>query len=252
MKKNFTLMHAFIFIIVSSFALEAFAASYSPYPFKRGNYIKYRTWAGTNATADPRLQIPDIVKQTNAIKWISLNIQGATGKIVTVSETIRFENETEENMIHYINVQTGEGVPGLPLIIAYRLNAGDYIYLPSVGTSPPRIENTNWENTYLGYWRHINSVNINQVPSPVSEVGTHTQFFWDRETGILCEMQTLNRYEERLGPNEVVLVDVLWTMEIIELDASLWSSQNETPLLPVAIIVIVLIAAVVLILLRRY
>jgi hypothetical protein len=212
---------------------EVYAASYIAYPFESGSWVKYEVYAWSNA-----IETPPLVIEANNMEWDMFTVDSASNIIVTLNRTTKFKmNETEMKRVYNVNVVTGTGIE-IPIIIASNLKEGDYIFYPSQTSISPRINRTSVE-TFLGKNREINYAFWSDT-DPLGETGTISQFFWDKETGILCEVQMLNSELESEG----VRVDTFWKMKIIEKSQNLWENTNVTTIFAVAILMIVSIFAI--------
>lgn len=183
-------------------------ATYEVYPFPSGSWMRYEFYAKTNATSQKSISF---VEETNQIAWSKFEIQKTFGTYATILRTTKFRNETQVTTTHTVDVRTGEGLP-LPVIIASNLKAGDKIF-EGAGFSISRTEYMD----YLGLTRNVNYA-LHEKTGPLGPDYYYevAQFFWDKETGILCEMQTLiyERYEPSEG--KAVKEYTLWKMVLVE------------------------------------
>lgn len=227
-------------ITLLTFFMEVYAASYIVYPFESGSWVKYEVDAWSTAT-----ETPPLVIEANNIQSDMFTVDSASNIVVTVNRTTKFKvNETEIKRVYNINVVTGSGIE-IPIIIASNLKVGDYVFYPTQTSIPPMINRTIVE-PFLGKNREINYAFWSDTDL-FGETGTISQFFWDKETGILCEVQTLTSELETGG----VKVDTFWKMKIIDKSKNLWENTNITTIIAGAILAIVIIFAMFLLIRKK-
>jgi hypothetical protein len=143
-----------------------------------GSWSKYTvnaTWHSTDHSAAE----PKQVKDQKQVDWLKINIENVTN-VITLSQVTHYKNGTENT------VRPQPGIPKytfMTYIIPSGLKAGDSIPASPVPFSPVALV----EGIYSGMSREL--VNSKFSMSFFGINATMTMF-WDRSTGILCEMNT--------------------------------------------------------------
>jgi len=183
--------------------------------------VRYEFYAESNAVSQ---KWRSFVEETEQIAWSKIEIQKIFKTNVTIRQTTKFRNETQVTTIHTINVKTGEGF-ALPVIVASNLKPGDQIF----ASVDFKINNT-MPKSYLDINRDINYAILQKTgplgPKYYFEI---TQFFWDKETGILCEMETLIYELYEPSENEEIKEYTLWKMKLVEASPDilkLWTTED--------------------------
>lgn len=131
------------------------------------------------------------------MSWLSMEVLDVQNTNVTVQSTLIYKNGTEENIVDWGDMATGEGNLGI-VIIPSNLNAGDEIpanitWLENVtgfnGEPLSLSINGTMARNYTGAEREINYLNISHtIVSENYSIGFfNMSSYWDKETGVLCE-----------------------------------------------------------------
>ena len=152
-----------------------------------GDWAKYSMNA-TWYSSDPSAVEPAKVKEQKQVLWMKIEIQKVTN-VITISQIIRYRNGTENKL------QPTTGDPKhsfLMYIVPSDLEKGDSI----PGGYMPFNPVDEVEGVYAGMKRSLTYANLT-----MSFFGMNAtmKMYWDRSTGILCEMNTTTSM--RVGSN---------------------------------------------------
>jgi len=224
------LLVMFIFSI-----MKTQAARYEPYRFEKGSWIKYELFAYSNATETPTLVI-----ETNEIDWVMFIVEDTFENSIALRKKITFKNGTQTQQICEVNLSTGSGIE-IPIIIASNLENGDYIFDQSQISNPPKIEKT-IEKAVLGKIRKINVASYTVYFDLWGDNGATLQFFWDKETGVLCMGEILNWELIKGGVKAITL----WQMVLIDKSDNLWSENKAPEILGIVIIIGIIVTLILI------
>jgi len=151
--------------------------------------VKVGDWAEYSfmiewSSSPPQTVIPQMVKEARNIDYIKVEVKEVSVTAIKVIEEIYFKNNSKKTNFYAGDVRTGQGNLSIQ-IIAAKLNKGDRIY---DDPEAPVINASGFKN-YAGATRMVNKL---RLESFLGENWTITDFYWDRDTGFLCEMAVLS------------------------------------------------------------
>ena len=182
---------------------------------KEGDWAKYTVTYDMPQGAQPP---PSTIPQ-----WMKMEIIKIEGTSVTVCTTMHMANGSEINQTSTFEI-TSTNASG---IIPNNLKVGDSINMPGYGMITIAGEET---RVYAGASRTVLYANISQY-------GTETTYYWDKETGLPVEMISTTS-----GPSGTM------TMGFKLTETNIWASEpSRLPLDPMLfyILITVVIVAVV-------
>jgi hypothetical protein len=140
---------------------------------KAGDWIKYGqitvTWTG-NGTQ------PSYVTEMKEVDWIRMDVLSVTGTIVSLNETLHFDNGTQTVQPSGTDVQGSSGF----FLVAANLTVGD----PVSPQNPETAINQTVTRMYAGANRNVNMIDlIISSRSPQEE-----KIYYDKNTGIMVEL----------------------------------------------------------------
>lgn len=165
---------------------------------KAGDWAIYSVDANysTNDPSPPIVPVPGLTEWKN----LQLTVLSVSGTNVTYRLTARFEDDTEESSVEWIDVDSGRmryGTTSTGLFIAANLTAGDQVYANPIA---PTINHTIMR-FYAGMNREVNCYVANMSnpgghpsgdASEVPEVRYQAfciEYIWDRTSGIVVELK---------------------------------------------------------------
>lgn len=226
-------------IALIAFIVEVRAVDYRPYQFEKGSWIKYKLSANSNATETPLL-----VKEANEIEWLMFIIESIHESSITLLKKITFKNETQIQRTYKVDVSTGSGIE-IPVIIASNLEVGNPIF---ISDQAPKIGRT-IKLEFLGKNRKVNVASHTEYFDIFGDNGAITQFYWDKETGVLCICEILI-WETIKGGIKVI---TQWRMELIEKSDNIWNDGGNGESFGTALVftIIIILFIIVIIFIRR-
>ena len=125
------------------------------------------------------------------MSWADLKILDVQNSSVTARMVTIFKNETEETLVDWVNVATGEGAMSM-MIIPSNLSVGDRIpgSLKWYTAEPLKLfVNDTATRHYAGSNREVNFANILHpiVYGNITYGAWNISLYWDQKTGVLCE-----------------------------------------------------------------
>lgn len=211
-----------VFILIALVLLISTAPAYAAIGVKEGDWAKYQI------EADIPEEIPGYEEFG---EWIKLEVESISDTSVTLKATMHYKNGTEHEE---------SGIEATGFIIEADLGEGDPVLAPMWGM--PLYINGSKRQTYAGASREVNYVDID-----LEEMGMTMDFeaYWDKATGILCEM-LMSMSGELLG--ETVEMSMSFKMT----ETNLWAPSVWMQWWFWLIIVVIIIAIVgAVVLLRR-
>lgn len=210
---------------------------------KVGDWTKYRDtciWSSEN----PEAIEPPYYKELKNIEWRNLTIQTISYTTITISVTTRFKNDTQKTDIYSSDIATGSGDYEFAWqIIPSGLNKGD-----KISQTPRAITlNDTMSKEFAGATREVNYAGF----SIEGEGVTLYEYYWDKQSGILCAKLIYNVFYSKGYTTEILM-----HTEIIE--TNLWQAKAESEgdsdgiELWQMIIVVIAILAVVLMIKRKH
>lgn len=200
----------YLFLIISPLAGSSFLAK-ATVGVKSGDWAKYSvsiTWQST---------IPDTPEPNLNIEWIKYEVQNVVGNDVVANVTSHYNNETEISSIQTGNILTQTGELGMMFIQA-NLSQGDSLgtWILDMGSFTTFTLNETVSRNYNGVTRKVNHLNVSvsTYPYEVNIVG-----YWDKGTGVACELATVMRYEYAGDSTELS-----WSFTLIE--TNIWGSSQ--------------------------
>ena len=140
-------------------------------------YIMNSTWHST----DPNATEPDQIKEQRDVKWMKIDIQEVYGPQITMSQTYLYENGTETQLPP---VSGDVNYQFLAFIIPSNLQKGDRISSGFMPFNP--VDEA--QGIYAGMRRNLTCANFTMS---FFGINMTMKMYWDRFTGILCEMNTV-------------------------------------------------------------
>jgi hypothetical protein len=148
--------------------------------------VFYYDFAVFWSSNDPNASVPESLIDLNRTEWLRIAITDIYDPMVYLNITYHFENETENNLDGFVNIETGESVNGNGLVIAPNLNANDLVY-PS-GNSSFTINET-VTMTYPSGVRETNHF-IASTTNLGEYAYVSDNVYFDRQTGVMVEWYT--------------------------------------------------------------
>ena len=142
---------------------------------KIGNWAKYSVTATWQSTV-PGATEPPQIQEMRKIEWMKVEVQGINATIMTLLMTYHFKNGTDQTLAP---MSADMATQFLTFIIPSNLSTGDLIAgtaAPINGTITRNYAGVNRTVNYLGFSSSFFGVNMTQI------------MYWDKATGILCEM----------------------------------------------------------------
>jgi len=214
------------------FSLILIPAGSAAIGVKEGDWAKYRI----------EVEIPEEFadlegyEELEIMEWAKVEVQSVSGTSVTLNTTIHYKNGTEDT----------DTQPGTGFIIDTDLSEGDEVQAPMFGAETPVDIAGSKQRTYAGASREVNYVDFSQEEMGMS---IDLEAYWDKATGILCEM-AMSMSGESLGQT----VDMSLSIKMTE--TNLWEGgllSGQGLWIPVAVIIIIaaVVAGAAVVLLRR-
>jgi len=143
---------------------------------------------------------PQYLRDSNQTKWNNVTIAMVSGYTVTTEVTTHLKNNTERTARYQGDILTGVGNLSFQVLVA-GIQKGDPILIyPNFTGEIPRINET-ISTSYAGANRQINFMRVEAGDVKNGEFlgsGVIYDYYWDRKTGILCELGTLTHDETAL------------------------------------------------------
>lgn len=128
------------------------------------------------------------------------DVQSVIGTNVTGQTTWHFKNGSETISNDWVDIDTGDGGNLTTAIVAANLNAGNTLY--TSGSYSTWIINETIVKMYpSGVARDTNHINITMeetIPG-YGHYNLSQNYYWDRQTGVVVEMNTTYYYEDTMG-----------------------------------------------------
>lgn len=204
--------------------------------------VKVDDWAKYRDTClwsseDPNAIEPAYYKELKNREWRKLTVQAISYTTITVSVATRFKNDTQKTDVYISDVAAGSGDSEFGWqIIPSGLSKGDRI------SQNPRaiILNDTMSKEFAGATREANYAGFSIEVEGV----TLFEYYWDKQSGILCAMLTYD-----ISYSEGYRTETLIHTEILE--TNLWQAEADGDSggieLWQVIIVVIVISAVLLI-----
>jgi hypothetical protein len=194
---------------------------------KPGDWLKYDyDWASEVATQQE-------IEKANQVSYSLIEVKEVSNITeVEVQETTFFKNGSKAIKIYIGDIKTGVGNLSVQ-VISRNLVVGDMI---SEAPDAPSINRTEVRK-YAGATREINSLGMGSTDSSGENV-TQFSFYWDKETGILCEMIILKYTTE----NYEILSRMRWNI----FETSVWKPETSIGEWLVVVIFAIIIGSVAL------
>jgi len=197
-----------------------------------GDWFKYVVTVGGDITT-----IPPPFDVLIGIQWMKVQVTGVSGTNVTGQMTIHYQNGTETIVNGWVDVETGSGETGTMFsdwngfLIAANLGEGDTTY-----TSRNIMTiNSTIDRSYPGGARATNLVHRS---GHSGEDYFWDDFYWDKSTGAMVEMDTNLVFLQ--GDTYVVM-----PLHIILVDSQVWVVPEFSPMLMLALFATLTLVAVV-------
>lgn len=216
------------------FSLILISAGSAAIGVEKGDWAKYRI------TAEVPQGITGMTgyEQFERLDWVKVEVESVSGTSVTLKMTIHYKDGTED---------TQTGAPGTGFIIDTDLGKGDAVTTPIFGSTETTMYITgSKQRAYAGASREVNYVDFD-----FEQMGSNIDLkaYWDKETGILCEM-AMSMSGELMGQTVNLSISIKMT-ETNLWEAGLLSGQELWILIVIIIIVVVVVAVSAVLLLRR-
>ncbi len=156
-----------------------------------GDWFKYGV-AFDWSSDKPNATIPPDYEQFNKTEWMQLSIMNVSGTNVTSQLLMHFKNGTEQTLEVTTNVDAGEADGGL-WIVSANLNPNDTLYTSSSYYYAWMINETT-VRTYPDGIRETNHINLTGEEG-MTGIIISQNVYWDRSTGVLVEMSTMQTYQ---------------------------------------------------------
>jgi hypothetical protein len=167
-------------------ALEVLPQRYSV-GVKAGDWVAYGDvsfeWSSNDTDQEPPSQLN--------MSWTTMKVLDVQNSNVTARVDTILKNGTEDELVGWVNVATGEGAMSMSFIPS-NLTAGDRI--PGRLTWPTMeplklFINGTITRSYAGAYRKVNFVNITYpiVYGNTTYGASKISLYWDQKTGFLCE-----------------------------------------------------------------
>ena len=221
---------AFVLLILmapATFSLLVQAVEYVP-GVKVGDWIKYGqlsfTWIG-NGTPPPS------ITEEKKVSWAKITVITISGPIVSINETIHYNNGTEILETSTEDVSGGAQYTSFPFAIARNLTAGDSIIVQS---GSAQINQTT-TRTYASASRRVNVLNFTTTYQNQTAIST---FYFDQSTGFMVELYSKDPHEVR----DLIATETnMWSPDLLGL-----LTNNLIYIIAGAIIIITVIGAAII------
>lgn len=194
---------------------------------------------------------PPYLLDTNQTKWNNVTITAVSESDynVTAKVTTHLKNNTERTATYQGDLLTGKGNLSFQVIVA-GIQKGDPILIyPNFTGDIPWINETT-STSYAGANRQINFMRVEAGDVKNGEFlgsGIIYDYYWDRETGILCEVGTL-------AHDETALHNMTSYLTVKMTETNLWEPEpgnNDAIWWIVGFIIVVPAASIIFIGFRR-
>jgi hypothetical protein len=164
---------------------------------------------------------PQYLLETQKVEWNNVTVIEVVDSNVTITVVTHFINYTEITSIYQGNIINGVGNLSFK-IIAAGIQQGQPIVINPDVTDIPLINKTEWRN-YAGASREVNFLyeEFGDVAGGVFYGnGTTYHYYWDKETGFLCELGMV--------VNEVTSSHKMksW-LKVIMVETNLWEAEKS-------------------------
>ena len=208
-KRIILLTFSLVFVMVISVDADGLGVN-------TGDWAKYGNFSYIWNMPDSVPESPEFT-ELNEVVWSKLEVQDIDGTSITVKSTTHYENGTEEIETITSDAETGSGDLNF-LIIEANLNPGANIpweFWPGVEL----YINGTVSRTYAGASRSVNYIDVTMTESGAT---TTMKLYWDRTTGILCEM-LMSTSMTYMGTSYSMSVSFKMT------ETNMWDSVGSVP-----------------------
>jgi hypothetical protein len=209
MNRKFVLLLVCLVILIGTTFLAVVSVEISV-GVKEGDWIEYN------------ISLTGAVPEEHNVEEARFDVLAVEGNTLEVNITSRFTTGTQNTVTSTLNLETGQ--IGDAFIIPANLNSGDAFPEQYEGTI---TINGVEEKTYAGAKRSV-----------VYASTSHTEYFWDRSTGVLVE--GISTYPNYTLSTKVEKTN-MWQPEMSGLD----------PIVLIVLIVIAVIAVIAIFLIRK-
>jgi hypothetical protein len=198
---------------------------------KPGDWLKYYyDWMSEVATQQE-------IEKANQVSYSLIEVKEVSNTTnVKVQETTFFKNGSKAIKIYIGDIKTGVGNLSVQ-VISSNLVVGDMI---SEAPDAPSINRTEMKK-YAGATREINSLGMGTVETGEENL-TQFSFYWDKKTGILCEMIILRYRANVTTGNYETISRMRWNI----FETSLWKPETSIEEWLVVVIFAIIIGGVAL------
>ena len=156
--------------------------------------VKTGDWAGYgDVSFEYASNMPEYEEPPSGMNmsWMDMEILSVSDSNVTVRSTVIYRNGTEQTMVMWGDIATGEGNLTIG-VIPSNLGAGDEIPANLTGFTeePLRLTiNGTTIRSYAGADREVNYVNFTYpiIYGNVTYGALNMSLYWDKKTGVICE-----------------------------------------------------------------
>lgn len=210
-KRIILLTFSLVFVMVISVGADGLGVN-------TGDWAKYGNFSYIWNMPDSVPESPEFAG-LNEVVWSKLEVQDIDDMSVTMRSTTHYENGTEDIETITGDAETGSGDLNF-LIIEANLNPGTSIpweFWPGVVL----YINGTVSRTYAGASRSVNYIDVTMTEWDAT---TTIKLYWDKTTGILCEM-LMSTSMTYIGTNYSMSVSFKMT------ETNMWDSVGSMPII---------------------
>lgn len=197
-----------LFLIALSLAIVCFVVKVSHQEYvgiNVGNWAKYSVSAEWSSE-DPNATISAYWRDLKNTEWETVKVQAIAGTNITILVTSGFADDTERDAVYWGDVTNTQGKDEFGFqIVSAGLGQGDIVRQSLISinyTLSKEFAGKNRKVNYAGYTIRAEGV-------------TTYEFYWDKETGMLCALLLTDRYSSggymtRSGLQKKIVETNIW------------------------------------------
>ena len=185
---------------------------------KVGDWVKYGNFDVSWSSNDPAATMPIGLSILREVEWWENSVEDILDTKIRYQQLLHFKDGSEYTTTVWIDVDTGSGTP--LSFVSFGLVPDDCIYA-SAPWYAWKINET-ISHKYAGVNRETNHLDVTtsmQFGPPPVYPNTTGNFYWDRETGVLCELSMKHL-------NQTGSYMTSWSVFYEIVDTSLWEAPT--------------------------
>jgi len=185
---------------------------------KVGDWVKYGNFDVAWSSNDPDSEMPGGIAILSETEWLENSVEAILGSKIKYKQLLHFKDGSEYSTTCWIDIDIGSGTA--LTFISSGLGPDDCIYASAPWFAWKLNETTSRQ--YIGVPREVNCLSITtpmQFGPPPAYPNSTGNFYWDEETGVLCELSMKHL-------NQTGSYITSWSVFYEIVDTNLWEAPT--------------------------